>query len=81
MSRAGAERPSPRRRETWTKTEREIAMVFDSISKATRVQAQRCNVCGQVSRMKDTNVCKKCWPKIFGRALGLRYPTVKESRS
>jgi uncharacterized Fe-S center protein len=38
-------------------------MVFDGISKAVRGQAQRCNVCGQVSQMKDTNVCKQCWPK------------------
>jgi len=34
--------------------------IFDSISKAVRGQAQRCNACGQVSKMKDTNVCKKC---------------------
>jgi hypothetical protein len=41
----------------------ELNMVFDSISKAVRGQAQACNVCGQVSQMKDTNVCKTCWPK------------------
>ena len=35
-------------------------MIFDSLSKATRGQAQRCNMCGQVSPMKDTNVCEKC---------------------
>ena len=37
--------------------------VFDSISKAIRGQAQKCNVCGQMSQMKDTNVCKKCKSK------------------
>jgi rRNA maturation endonuclease Nob1 len=38
-------------------------MVFDlgkSLSKATRGQAQRCNMCGQMSPMKNANVCEKC---------------------
>jgi ribosomal protein L37E len=66
------------KKETWFKKVdgdwKEIAMVFDSISKAARGQAQKCNVCGQVSQMKDTNVCKTCWPKIFGSISKERRP-------
>jgi rRNA maturation endonuclease Nob1 len=58
--------------------EKEIDVMFDSLSKSIRGQAQRCNACGQVSQMKDTNVCKKCWPNIFG---SLSKKKAKTSRS
>lgn len=34
--------------------------MFNSLIKAVRGEAQPCNICGVVQKMKNTNVCEKC---------------------
>ena len=34
--------------------------MFDSLSKAIKGLAQKCNRCGRIEKMKNTNVCKNC---------------------